>query len=214
MRCDDWQRADPRWDGGTRGGGSAGHLVPGWDGGGTRPQTPFARRAVAPSRLVEGRFTFMSRLHRPADGGASMERSDTAERLAAHLRMLKNRAGVSYATLAKRTGTSRSALHRYCSGEKVPIGFGPVHAMGAACGATHGELREAHRLWALADAGRCASTPGIEPSEAPPVTGSPLPWRWVLRGTAAAVALTAAFVALRGRQPRMPLRLRIPVPRR
>ncbi|MEV3914429.1 helix-turn-helix domain-containing protein [Streptomyces canus] len=134
-----------------------------------------------------------------------MERSDTAERLAAHLRMLKSRAGVSYATLAQRTGTSRSALHRYCSGDKVPLGFGPVHAFGTACGATHGELREAHRLWALADAGRCATAPGTEPAEAAPVAGSPMPWRWVLRGTAAVVALSAAFAVLRGRQPRVPL---------
>ncbi|MFG2732983.1 helix-turn-helix domain-containing protein [Streptomyces canus] len=137
-----------------------------------------------------------------------MERSDTAERLAAHLRMLKSRAGVSYATLAQRTGTSRSALHRYCAGDKVPIGFGPVHAFGTACGATHGELREAHRLWALADAGRCATAPGAEPAETPAATDSPAPWRWVLRGTAAAVALTAAFAVLRGRQLRMPLHLR------
>jgi hypothetical protein len=129
-----------------------------------------------------------------------MERTDTAERLAAHLRMLKSRAGVSFATLAQRTGTSRSALHRYCAGDKVPIGFGPVHAFGTACGATQGELREAHRLWALADAGRCATVPDAEPAEAAPATDAPVPWRWVLRGTAAAAALTAAFAVLRGRQ--------------
>ncbi|MCI3276791.1 helix-turn-helix domain-containing protein [Streptomyces sp. 7R015] len=126
--------------------------------------------------------------------------------------MLKSRAGVSYATLAQRTGASRSALHRYCSGAKVPIGFGPVHAFGTACGATHEELREAHRLWALADAGRCATAPGAEPAEDQPVTDSSVPWRWVLRGAAAVIAFTAAFTAavtvLRGRQPRMPLHIR------
>lgn len=75
-----------------------------------------------------------------------------AERLAARLRALKCRAGVSYEVLARSTGVSRSTLHRYGTGS-LPPSFGHVLAFGRACGATQEELREIHTLWALATAG-------------------------------------------------------------
>ncbi|HEY9329258.1 MAG TPA: helix-turn-helix transcriptional regulator [Streptomyces sp.] len=79
-----------------------------------------------------------------------------SERLAARLRALKCRAGVSYEALARSTGVSRSTLHRYGTG-RLPASFGHVLAFGRACGATQGELRELHTLWALATAGADAT---------------------------------------------------------
>ncbi|WP_222724136.1 helix-turn-helix domain-containing protein [Streptomyces sp. OR43] len=79
-----------------------------------------------------------------------------SERLAAMLRALKCRAGVSYEALARSTGVSRSTLHRYGTG-RLPASFGHVLAFGRACGATREELRELHTLWALATAGADAT---------------------------------------------------------
>ncbi|MFE5084848.1 helix-turn-helix domain-containing protein [Streptomyces mirabilis] len=76
------------------------------------------------------------------------------ERFAALLRSLKNRSGLSYEALAKRTGTAGSTLHRYCRGTSVPQDYGSVHRFATACGATPDELRTLHRQWALADAAR------------------------------------------------------------
>ncbi|ULR54884.1 helix-turn-helix domain-containing protein [Streptomyces deccanensis] len=76
------------------------------------------------------------------------------ERFAAFLRSLKERSGLSYEALAQRTGSSRSSLHRYCSGSYVPPDYGPVHRFALICGASPTELRELHRLWAVADMSR------------------------------------------------------------
>jgi hypothetical protein len=74
-------------------------------------------------------------------------RSKEAERFTARIRALKDRAGIS-----------SSSLHRYCSGTKIPTGYGVVHTFAKACGASSEELRELHRLWALADATRSSLT--------------------------------------------------------
>ncbi|MFI7361480.1 helix-turn-helix domain-containing protein [Streptomyces sp. NPDC050149] len=87
-----------------------------------------------------------------------------AERLAARLRALKCRAGVSYDVLARSTGVSRSTLHRYGTGS-LPASFGHVLAFGRACGATQEELREIHTLWALATAGAGAAHRAREAGE-------------------------------------------------
>ncbi|MDX3129393.1 helix-turn-helix domain-containing protein [Streptomyces europaeiscabiei] len=76
------------------------------------------------------------------------------ERFAALLRSLKERSGLSYEALAQRTGSSRSTLHRYCSGSYVPPDYGSVHRFAAVCGASPNELRQLHRLWAVADMSR------------------------------------------------------------
>ncbi|GII82988.1 hypothetical protein Ssi03_09780 [Sphaerisporangium siamense] len=89
-----------------------------------------------------------------------MTRSREAEQFAARLRMLKDRADLSFEELARRTGISRSSLHRYCSGAKLPPGYGTAHTIAKACGASGEELRELHKAWALADAARSASSPG------------------------------------------------------
>ncbi|MDX2543949.1 helix-turn-helix domain-containing protein [Streptomyces sp. WI04-05B] len=77
-----------------------------------------------------------------------------SEQLAAALRALKNRSGLSYEALAKRTEIAGSTLHRYCKGTSVPQDYGSVHRLGTVCGASPDELRSLHRLWALADTAR------------------------------------------------------------
>ncbi|MFG1704793.1 helix-turn-helix domain-containing protein [Nonomuraea sp. M3C6] len=92
-------------------------------------------------------------------------RSKETERFAARIRALKDRAEISFEELARRTGVSSSSLHRYCSGTKIPPGYGVVHRFAKACGANNEELRELHRLWALADASRSSLTaPGEIPA--------------------------------------------------
>ncbi|MFF7047855.1 helix-turn-helix domain-containing protein [Streptomyces griseorubiginosus] len=83
-----------------------------------------------------------------------MNQYTEAERLAAQLRALKRRSGLSYDALAQRAGISRSSLHRYCAASSVPQDYGAVHRIATACGAASAELRELHRLWALADTER------------------------------------------------------------
>lgn len=90
--------------------------------------------------------------------GGNVMRSKESERFAARIRALKDRAEISFEELARRTGVSSSSLHRYCSGTKIPTGYGAVHTFGKACGASNEELRELHRLWALADASRSSLT--------------------------------------------------------
>ncbi|SFM51545.1 Peptidoglycan-binding (PGRP) domain of peptidoglycan hydrolases-containing protein [Streptomyces sp. cf124] len=110
------------------------------------------------------------------------------ERFAAFLRSLKERSGLSYEALAQRTGSSRSSLHRYCSGSYVPPDYGPVHRFALICGASPTELRELHRLWAVADMSRMADEgagggkAAVEPTASPDGT-DPVPM---------AVAVTAA----------------------
>ncbi|UQA90873.1 helix-turn-helix domain-containing protein [Streptomyces halobius] len=88
------------------------------------------------------------------------------DRFAACLRTFKERAGFSYGALAKKTGSSRSSLHRYCSGSAVPLDYGTVHHLATVCGASSEELRRLHKLWALADASRDlqARRPKAEPA--------------------------------------------------
>ncbi|MFE4697374.1 helix-turn-helix domain-containing protein [Streptomyces sp. NPDC056738] len=76
------------------------------------------------------------------------------EKFAAFLRMLKDRSGRGYDRLGKEAGVSGSSLHRYCSGLGVPGDYRVVHSFGKVCGASPEELRELHRLWALADTDR------------------------------------------------------------
>lgn len=73
--------------------------------------------------------------------------------------MLKERSGRGYDRLGKEAGVSGSSLHRYCSGLGVPTDYRVVHAFAKVCGASAEELRELHRLWALADTERDAPAP-------------------------------------------------------
>ncbi|MEV6014522.1 MULTISPECIES: helix-turn-helix domain-containing protein [unclassified Streptomyces] len=97
-----------------------------------------------------------------------MPSEDDVEEFAALLRRLKENSDRSYAALARRLNMNASTLHRYCSGEAVPLGFAPVERFAALCGASPAERVELHRLWILAVAARQRSrtTPATEP--APP----------------------------------------------
>ncbi|MFI0961959.1 helix-turn-helix domain-containing protein [Streptomyces sp. NPDC021080] len=93
------------------------------------------------------------------------------EKFAACLRMLKDRSGRGYDRLGKEAGVSGSSLHRYCSGLGVPTDYRVVHSFAKVCGASPEELRELHRLWALADTERnapaataAAAATGVSPA--------------------------------------------------
>ncbi|MCX4525310.1 MULTISPECIES: transcriptional regulator [unclassified Streptomyces] len=97
----------------------------------------------------------MERSH-GTDGGVV----DEAVRFARLMRELKERAGLSYGSLARRLHTSTSTLHRYCTGDAVPAEFAVVDRFARACGATGEEAVELHRAWLLADARRRAAAAG------------------------------------------------------
>ncbi|MGW2297255.1 helix-turn-helix domain-containing protein [Streptomyces violaceorubidus] len=82
------------------------------------------------------------------------------------LRELKERSGLSYGALGKRLHMSGSTLHRYVSGEVVPVEFAPVERLARVCRATPEELLELHRRWIRADALRGVRKEGIEETEA------------------------------------------------
>jgi hypothetical protein len=67
---------------------------------------------------------------------------------------MKERSGRSYEALARRAGTSSSAVHRYCTGRTVPASFEVLQRLGGACGMNRAELLELHRHWAVALAAR------------------------------------------------------------
>ena len=90
-----------------------------------------------------------------------------AERFAADLRALRERAGLSYEALSQKTGISRSSLHRYCAGSSIPQDYGVVHRIATACKASPAELRGLHQLWALADTDRVSSPPAEELPDTP-----------------------------------------------
>lgn len=100
-----------------------------------------------------------------------MNQNREAERLAAQLRALKERSGLSYDALAQRAGISRSSLHRYCAASSVPQDYGVVHRIATTCGAASAELRQLHRLWALADAERERGVPQEEATHSDLVGG-------------------------------------------
>ncbi|MFF4256760.1 helix-turn-helix domain-containing protein [Streptomyces sp. NPDC001663] len=93
--------------------------------------------------------------------------------------MLKERSGRGYDRLGKEAGVSGSSLHRYCSGLGVPTDYRVVHAFAKVCGASAEELRELHRLWALADTDRDApvatakENPEPEPRSDEPAAPAP-----------------------------------------
>ncbi|MET7323644.1 helix-turn-helix transcriptional regulator [Streptomyces sp. NPDC005549] len=92
------------------------------------------------------------------------------------LRELKERSGLSYGALGKRLHMSGSTLHRYVSGEVVPVEFAPVERLARVCRATPEELLELHRRWIRADAlrgVRKGETEGGEDAEGAEDTAGP-----------------------------------------
>ncbi|MGP3984419.1 helix-turn-helix domain-containing protein [Streptomyces sp. KR80] len=105
-----------------------------------------------------------------------MTGSQDAQSLGALLLKLKRRGGVSYAQLARRTYTSSSTLHRYCTGTSVPPDYDVVVRLARECGATPAELNKLLRLWTAAteDAQRAdpLASDGSH-GDAPPMGASP-----------------------------------------
>nr|WP_203691278.1 helix-turn-helix transcriptional regulator [Streptomyces sp. SID12488] len=79
------------------------------------------------------------------------------------LTLLKGRTDRSYGSLARRLGMNTSTLHRYCSGDTVPLDFAPVERFAALCGASPEERVELHRRWILAVAARQRARTPAEP---------------------------------------------------
>ncbi|MFE6176320.1 helix-turn-helix domain-containing protein [Streptomyces sp. NPDC056464] len=77
------------------------------------------------------------------------------------LRRLKERTDRSYGQLARRLNMNTSTLHRYCTGDAVPVDFARVERFAALCGATPEERLELHRRWILAVAARQRSRTAV-----------------------------------------------------
>ena len=73
------------------------------------------------------------------------------EQFAETLAELKARSGRSYEALSRRTGVSKSALHRYCVGDSLPNEFGVIERIALACKASPTELEALHMRWSRAD---------------------------------------------------------------
>lgn len=101
-----------------------------------------------------------------------MGRSGAAHALASVLTDLKRRKGRSFEALAKRLAVSKSALHRYTSGEVVPAKFSIVELWARECGATPAEIAELHRLWRTATAEQESRLAGSEPAATPTTTAA------------------------------------------
>ncbi|GAA3873556.1 helix-turn-helix transcriptional regulator [Streptomyces lacrimifluminis] len=100
-----------------------------------------------------------------------MSTYDDVAEFAALLTRLKGRTDRSYGSLARRLGMNTSTLHRYCSGDTVPLDFAPVERFAALCGASPEERVELHRRWILAVAARQrARTPAGPETSAEPET--------------------------------------------
>ena len=125
-----------------------------------------------------------------------------AQDLAAALRELKDRSGLSFGALAQKLHVGTSTLHRYCAGEAVPVEFAVVDRFGRLCGATPDELVALHRTWLLADAARTrgaevagsAGTPGEVPGLPPEPEVAPT----TTRRTVLVVAVVLVLVATVG----------------
>ncbi|MGY1496501.1 helix-turn-helix domain-containing protein [Streptomyces sp. QTS52] len=95
-----------------------------------------------------------------------MSTHDDVAEFAALLTRLKGRTDRSYGSLARRLGMNTSTLHRYCSGDTVPLDFAPVERFAALCGASPEERVELHRRWILAVAARQRTRTPAEPGTA------------------------------------------------
>ena len=132
-----------------------------------------------------------------------MTDSDSVEDFAALLLSMKEQSGRTYEALAKRVGTSRSALHRYCSGQAVPAEFAVLERLGRMMGADRDTLLDLHRRWALAAAARRSAAGQSAPQSARrsgeevphPVEAPPAGWLQGNRWRVALVAATTVAVA-------------------
>ena len=71
----------------------------------------------------------------------------STEGLASMLTELKERSGLSYEVIGRRTHISKSTIHRYCRGESVPIDFATVERIAKLCGATAADQARLFTSW-------------------------------------------------------------------
>ena len=83
----------------------------------------------------------------------TVERTADAQCLADLLQELKQRSGLSYQELSRRTFSTSSTLHRYCTGVVVPSDYSIVAVIAKECGATPAELNALLRYWTAAEGG-------------------------------------------------------------
>lgn len=101
-------------------------------------------------------------------GGAMVDQGTGARELAATLTGLKERSGLSYQDLAETTYTSRSTLHRYCTGRGIPSGYDAIARFAQACEADPEELTHLLRCWRAATGAATASHLSPQPLPDPP----------------------------------------------
>ncbi|GAA0628484.1 hypothetical protein GCM10009547_35160 [Sporichthya brevicatena] len=104
-----------------------------------------------------------------------MDRPAGADGFADLLQELRVRSGRSYDDLARATFTSRSTLHRYCTGAGLPVDDDVVLRLGEACGADPGELDDLVRRWKTALADRESGAVRPAPAAVEPSAPDPLP---------------------------------------
>jgi hypothetical protein len=85
--------------------------------------------------------------------------SRVVARFARLLHESKRRSGRTYAELGRLTLTSRSALHRYCTGQDVPSDPEIVARIAKVCGASAREVHDLLEAWLAAN--RLRLRPGL-----------------------------------------------------
>jgi tetratricopeptide (TPR) repeat protein/transcriptional regulator with XRE-family HTH domain len=126
------------------------------DGSGRR--SPVRRCAVKRPRLYQDEVLWIA--------GVEVMGDVTAADLAAALQRLKDRKGRSLEALARRLGVSKSALHRYLTGQVVPPELDLVEALARQCDATAGEMAELRRIWGEVRDARLPAGPADVPQPA------------------------------------------------
>ncbi|WP_158634153.1 helix-turn-helix transcriptional regulator [Amycolatopsis sp. WAC 04169] len=120
-----------------------------------------------------------------------MDVSSTRSELAQLLAALKERSGLSYSELGRKSHISSSTLHRYCSGVTVPPDYRTIAAIATACGAADQELTDLLRHWQVANGKITVDTPA-SPVETPGLSSGS--GRRRPRSLAAAAAVLVAIV--------------------
>jgi polysaccharide biosynthesis protein PslG len=120
--------------------------------------------------------------------------SKAAPTLGDILQRLKERSGASYDELARKTYTSRSTLHRYCTGKGVPPDAVTVTRIAEACAASPDEVRQALEAWLRA--GEPAPAAPLVAPPAPPPQRTPEPRRTRWPRNAVIAVLLAALTAV------------------
>ncbi|MCG5213074.1 helix-turn-helix domain-containing protein [Streptosporangium soli] len=108
--------------------------------------------------------------------GKPVARTSHSEELGQLLREIKERSGRSYEWIGRKANASKSAVHRYCSGDGVPPTFAIIEQIAVACRADREDMVRLHQLWIRAVAGPEVADPlpGVEPAmEMPSKTPQP-----------------------------------------